>query len=83
VTSPQSAIEWQSRDVRAASLSRRFGALLINISCLPPLARLPLIVAFELPMPWSPLRQSLLDWLSGTVVVVENAQSANRPSGHG
>lgn len=43
----------------------------VSVSCLPLLARLPLIVAIELPMPWSPLRQSLVDWLSGTVVVVD------------
>jgi hypothetical protein len=51
-----------------------------SISCGPLLARLPLIVAVSLPMPWSPLRQSLVDWLSGTVVVVDRARSAGRSS---
>jgi uncharacterized RDD family membrane protein YckC len=53
-----------------------------SISCGPLLARLPLIVAINLPMPWSPLRQSLVDWLSGTVVVVDRARSADRSSAH-
>jgi hypothetical protein len=44
----------------------------VQISCLPLLARLPLAAAIEIPMPWSPLNQSLLDWLSGTVVVVDH-----------
>ncbi len=43
----------------------------IQVSCLPLLARLPLIAALETPMPWSPLKQSLLDRLSGTVVIVD------------
>jgi len=43
----------------------------VSVACLPLLARLPLIVAIKLPMPWSPLRRSLVDWLSGTVVVVD------------
>jgi RDD family len=47
----------------------------IRASWLPPLlwllARVPLIAAISVPMPWSPLRQSLLDWLTGTVVVVD------------
>jgi len=51
-----------------------------SISCGPLLARLPLIVAINLPMPWSPLRQSLVDWLSGTVVVVDRARSVGRSS---
>ena len=53
----------------------------VSVACLPLLARVPLIVAINLPMPWSPLRQSLVDWLSGTVVVVDRTQSA-QPSGH-
>jgi uncharacterized RDD family membrane protein YckC len=53
-----------------------------SISCGPLLARLPLIVAINLPMPWSPLRQSLVDWLSGTVVVSGRARSAGRSSAH-
>jgi hypothetical protein len=40
-----------------------------RVSCLPVLARLPLIAAINIPMPWSALAQSPVDWLSGTVVV--------------
>jgi hypothetical protein len=40
-----------------------------GVSCLPVLARLPLAAAINIPMPWSPLQQSFVDWLSGTVVV--------------
>ncbi|HST33706.1 MAG TPA: hypothetical protein VLJ80_09345 [Solirubrobacteraceae bacterium] len=53
----------------------------VSVSCLPLLARLPLIVAAELPMPWSPLEQSLVDWLSGTVVVLDRTQTAGRSAG--
>jgi hypothetical protein len=41
----------------------------VRTSCLPVLARLPLAAAINIPMPWSPLNQSFVDRLSGTVVV--------------
>lgn len=50
-------------------------------SCLAAIARLPLIAAIDIPMPWSPLAQSPVDWLSGTVVAVDRrAHRPGRPS---
>jgi hypothetical protein len=40
-------------------------------SCLALVARLTLIAAIDTPMPWSPLAQSPVDWLSRTVLVVD------------
>jgi hypothetical protein len=46
----------------------------VRASFLPVLRRFPLIAAMDLPMFWSPLKQSLPDRLAGTVIV------RNRPS---
>jgi hypothetical protein len=56
-----------------------------RVSCFPAIARLPLIAAIDIPMPWSPLAQSLVDWLSGTVVVVDrrDRKRAHGPRRHG
>lgn len=35
------------------------------------LAHIALLCAINIPSPWSPRRQSLLDWLSGTIVVID------------
>jgi hypothetical protein len=41
-------------------------------------ARMPLASAIDLPMPWSPLNQSLLDRLTGTVVVDDRRRKTLR-----
>lgn len=55
-----------------------------RVSCLPALARMPLIAAIDIPLPRSPLAQSLVDWLSGTVVVVDrrDRKGAHAPRRH-
>jgi hypothetical protein len=70
---------------RAAMRIYRENRVDARVSCLPLLARLALIAAIDTPMRWSPLAQSPIDWLSGTVVVVDRrhrprARRRRRPS---
>jgi uncharacterized RDD family membrane protein YckC len=55
------------REVMGIYNDKRVGSS--HMSCLPVLWRISLMVAIELPVFWSPRKQSLVDRLAGTVIV--------------
>lgn len=50
----------------------------VRTSCLPSLLRLLIAVAVDVPLPWTPLRQSVADKLAGTVVIAERGGARKR-----